>query len=84
MVFSPKRLEIPNVSTDDCGGQPPPRQFKLSNGTSTDQVVEEGGTKVIKLVPGQKVGMCSFTSPGTYTLGLKSSPGATLTLIVEG
>jgi hypothetical protein len=84
VVFSPKRLDPQLFPADSCSVQPPPHQFNVVNETSVNQVVTEVGTKPIKLAAGKKVGLCLFTQPGTYTLGLKSDPKASLTLVVGG
>lgn len=83
-AFNPKRLDLQVFTAVSCGDKPVPHQFNLLNGTSVNQVVVEGATKIVKLAPGQEVAECSFTNPGTYTLGVKSNPHAKLTLVVGG
>jgi hypothetical protein len=81
VVFSPKTLVVEQLSDGTCGDA---FQFNVVNETRRSQVVKDGGTEVAKVMAEQKTDVCFLKSPGTYTLGLKSSPGAKLTLVVGG
>jgi hypothetical protein len=84
VVFSPRRLELQVFTAESCSDQPSPHQFNVVNETTMSQVVTDDGAKLIKLAAGKKASACLFTEPGTYTLGLRSDPKASLTLIVGG
>jgi hypothetical protein len=80
VVFSPKKLKgLAAVSSTDCSTSD--YSFSVSNNTSKAQTLTYEGSSIVKIPKATAEAIC-VTADGSYTLGLKSSPAATLKLTV--
>jgi hypothetical protein len=78
VVFNPIKLGgLTAVPQTSCSLKD--YSFTITNTTSSRQVVVSNGEIVDKVPAGGKVEVCIY-KPGTYKLGLRSSPGAHLRL----